>query len=240
MNDTRYRQTALLVHRFHAAEAGRRNRGAVVGIDATDDRVTSGLTHQVPVGTHHAHDRVVRLGTRAREKHAVELRLADVLEHGRQLDRGRVRALEKVIVVRQLTHLLRRSIDEFLPSIAGVHTPKSRHAVKNPAAVSVIDVHALGACDDARSLRVQVLVIGERMQMVFFIQLLPVFARTFFNSSHYEFTYTLNMRISRSQGVMISWNSWYSASLSAAYRSTNESPSMSRIAFEWRSASIAE
>ncbi len=159
-----------------------------------------------------------------------------------------MRALEEIVVVRQFTQLLGRRIDQLLAAVAGVDAPESRHAVEDPVAVRVEDVDALGARDDPRALLVQGLVIRERMQVVFPVEFLPVFAGTLFDCCHYRpprparraaAIQTLNIRISRSYGVMISWNSRYSSSLSAVYSVTNSSPRMLRSASLPRIARIA-
>ena len=62
VHDVRDRQAALRMHGGHAAQARRRHRAAVVGVDAADDDERLRLAQQVPVAARHAQDRVVRLG----------------------------------------------------------------------------------------------------------------------------------------------------------------------------------
>ena len=60
-----------------------------------------------------------------------------------------MRTLEKVVVVRELLHLRGRRIDQFLSAVACVHTPETRHPVKDLAAIGVIDVDTFRARNDA-------------------------------------------------------------------------------------------
>jgi hypothetical protein len=133
----------------------------------------SGLAEQVPVPAHETHDGVVAFRARAGEKHAVELGRRQVDQLLGQLDRGRVGRLEKTVVVRQLEHLAVRCFGEFAAAVPEVDTPQPRHAVEHPVAFRIVEVDAVGFDDDAGAFRMQVLVIGERVQVVLPVQLLP-------------------------------------------------------------------
>src|SRR5690606_30925154 len=87
--------------------------------------------------------------SRAREEHAVELRLRDLAQEARELDRRRMRALEKVVVVREDAELPRRGLDELFAAVAHVHAPEAGHAVQDAVAVDVVDVDAVRTRDDA-------------------------------------------------------------------------------------------
>ena len=84
-----------------------------------------------------------------------------------------------VVPIRQFTHLGRCRLDQFLAAVAGVHAPKSGHAIKYPVAVGIVYVTAIRTRDDARLLLVQVFVVGERVQVMVLVQFLPVRSRVF-------------------------------------------------------------
>ena len=112
----------------------------------------------------------------------VELRRRQLGEQPRKLDRRRMGALEEAVVERQLAHLARRGVGQFVAAVADVDAPEPRHAVQDLVAVGVVDVHALGAGDDPRALCRERLEVGERMQVVTGIELLPVAGRSFRNA----------------------------------------------------------
>ena len=101
-----------------------------------------------------------------------------------------MRTLKEIIVVRQLAHLLRSSLHQGLSSITDADTPEPRHAIENPVAINIVNVVTLSTRDYTRALLVQVLVVGEGVQVVFGIELLPVFSGAlalvtcFFDSCH--------------------------------------------------------
>ena len=91
----------------------------------------------------------------------------------RELDGRRVGGLEEAVVVRQLEHLPVGRIREFAPPVADVDAPQAGHAVEDAVAVGVVEVDALGPDDDPRALRLQRLVVGERVQVMLAVELLP-------------------------------------------------------------------
>src|SRR6185295_3652623 len=95
-------RTELLVHRLHSAERRARHGAAVITIPARNDHVSLRLSLNLPVAADQTQQRVVRLAAGARVENVVELRRRHFLEDSRQLDRGRGRALEEAVVVRQL------------------------------------------------------------------------------------------------------------------------------------------
>jgi len=79
---------------------------------------------------------------------------------------GLVGALKKIVVVRQLLHLLGYSVDDALLAVAQVATPQARHPVEHAIAVTIVDVDVLSAGNDPPAVLAVVLVIGERVKMV--------------------------------------------------------------------------
>ena len=164
----------LLVHEAHAAEARAGDRAAVVGVDAADDPALLRLFLQVPVAAHHAHHGVVALAARVREEHVLHVRRRDRGQHLRQFDRGRVRALEEVVVEGQLLQLLRYRVHDLAAAVAEVAAPQSRHGVEILAAFDVVDVDVLGTRDHARALRAQLVEVREGVQVMGAVERLPV------------------------------------------------------------------
>ncbi len=104
-------------------------------------------------------------------------------------------------------HLGGSCLDQLLPTVACVDTPKPGHAIENLVALGIENVNAVCARNDARLFLVQILVIGKRMQMMRPVEFLPICRAPLFHGCHVNLlqsAYTLNIRISRSQGVMIS------------------------------------
>ena len=167
----------LLVHGFHAAERRAGDGAAVVAVPARNDDVAFRLAEQLPVAAHQADHGVVRFAAGAGVEHVVELRRRHFRENSRKLDRRRGAALEETVVVRQLQHLAVGGVGEFLAPVAERHAPQAGHAVEDLVALGRVDVHALGARDDARAARGQCLEVGEWMQVVRAVQSLPVRCR---------------------------------------------------------------
>ncbi len=174
MLDARNGQSALGVHRRHAAEARARHGAAVVGVLSADDGVPPGLAHEVPVASHHAHHGVVGLGSRIGEKDVIQMLRRNLGQQLGKLHRGRVGGLEKIVVERQLLELAAAGLDELFSAVAQVDAPKPGHAVQDLVALRVPHVHPLGAGDDAAAFLGQGLVIGKRMQVMRGIQALPL------------------------------------------------------------------
>ena len=243
VDDAGDRQSALCMHRLHAAEARRRDRAAVIRVETADDDGALRLTHQVPVAARHAQDRVVRLGARLREEHAVELRRRQLIEELCQLDRRRVRTLEKAVVVRKLAHLPRGGISQLVAAITDVDAPEPRHCVEDLLAFAVVEVHALGARDDARAFGGERPEVSERMQVVAGVEFLPVARRSFRDAwlrAHVTpANQTFSNRCSRSHELMTRENVSYSFSLTAQYAATKRSPNTSTSGLLARSSVIA-
>ena len=167
-------QAALRVHRLHATEGSTGHGAAVVAVPAADDHLPLRLAAQFPVAARHPQHRVVRFAAGAGEERMLELGRRKPRQTVRQLDGGRVRALEEAVVVRQLLHLTVGGLGEFAATIAERHAPKPRHPVEDAIALGVVQVHPLGVGDDPRTARCQRLVVGERMQVVRGVQGLPL------------------------------------------------------------------
>jgi len=86
-----------------------------------------------------------------------------------------MRALEEAVVERQLGHLPRGRVDQFLPAVADVDAPQPRHAVEHLVVVRIVDVDAFTARNDARAFRGECLAVGERVQVVRGVGALPLF-----------------------------------------------------------------
>ncbi len=95
----------------------------------------------------------------------------------RQLDRRRMRRLKKTVVVRQFTHLRVSRVAQLGTPVADVHAPQPGHAVEDPVAVAVPEVHPVGAGDDPGAFPVQCLGVGERVPVVAAVVLLVLAGR---------------------------------------------------------------
>ena len=115
-----------------------------------------------------------------------------------------MRTLEETVVVRQFLHLLRRRVHQFLAAVTDIHAPKTGHAVQHFLPVRIVNVHAVGTRNNSRTLLMQFFVIRKRVQVVTLVQFLPVLPGLLFDNSHRNLNQTLNIRISRSYGVIIS------------------------------------
>ena len=87
--------------------------------------------------------------------------------------RRRIRRFEKTVEVAQLSNLRGGSLPEFSPAITDIDTGKAGQAVQVPVIVIVPDVTTFPARDDKRLFVQQRLVIGERVQVIVEIRLLP-------------------------------------------------------------------
>jgi hypothetical protein len=174
VHDVGDRQPALCVHRLHAAERGAGHGAAVITVPATDDDLALRLTAQRPVAPRETHERIVGFAAGAGEKHMLELRWRQLGEAPRQLDRGRIGALEKAVVVRQLQHLPIGSLGKFAPAVAECHAPQTRHAIKDAMPLAVEEIHALGTGDHSRAAPGKRACVGEGMQIMRRIERLPL------------------------------------------------------------------
>ena len=62
--------------------------------------------------------------------------------------RARRRGLEEGVVEGQLEHLLVRRARHFLAAIADLYAPEAGHRIEDDLTVSVVNVTAVGACND--------------------------------------------------------------------------------------------
>ena len=166
------RQTALLVHALHAAQAGTGHGGAVVAIVAADEDVLLRLVLHRPEMAHQAQDGVVGLGAGIDEEGMVEVARRQFGQLGRQFDGRLGGALEEAVVVGQLRHLLRRHLAQLLAAVADVDAPQAGEGIEQLVALGIPDIAALALGEDARSLLRQCGVVVERMQVVLGIELL--------------------------------------------------------------------
>ena len=208
VDDARDRQAALRMHAAHAAERCTSQRRAVIRVVAAHDDRALGLAHHVPIAAHQANDGVVALGARVGEEHVLELRRRDVGEQFGKLDCRRRRGLKERVVEGQLLQLRGRRIDQLLSPVADVDAPQARHRIEDLVTVAVPQVDVVGARDDARTLGRERLEIGERVQVVRRVGVLPLLGRTV--NAH-----TCSSRCSRSHGEMTFMNSSYSISFTS-------------------------
>ncbi len=76
------------------------------------------------------------------------------------------RGAEEGVVIGQLVHLPHDGIGDLLAAIADIDAPEPGKTVQILLALAVPDVDALAALDDARAVGIQLLHVGEGMQMV--------------------------------------------------------------------------
>ena len=87
--------------------------------------------------------------------------------------RRRVGALEEAVVVGQLPQLAAAGVGQLGAAVAQVDAPEPGHPVEDLVAVLLPDVHALGPRDDPRAALAELPVIGERVQEMLPVLLLP-------------------------------------------------------------------
>lgn len=87
-------------------------------------------------------------------------------------DGWRMRCLEKRVVVRQLQHLPLNRINNLGAAIPNIHAPQPRHPVKDFVAVRIPKINPLCPRDHPRSIGIESLGVGKRMQVVSGILLL--------------------------------------------------------------------
>ena len=172
MGNVRNQRAALFVHTTHTAKTGAAQRAAVIGVFAGNQNIAVRLALNGPVVTGQTHQGVDGFGARACKENAVQITRCYRGNGFCQFCRRAVGGLEKGVVVRQLIHLLVRNVCQFLAAIAQIDTPQTRHAVDDLVALFVPQVHAVGFGDNTGAFVVKAAGIGERMQMVFGIQLL--------------------------------------------------------------------
>lgn len=102
----------------------------------------------------------------------VQITRCQLRQFGRQGNHGRVRRLEKGIVIRQLQHLGMGRICQFITAITDVGTPQTRHAIQQFNPVAIAQKHTFGAGDHAGPFGRKIGVGGKRMHMVGGIQFL--------------------------------------------------------------------
>ncbi|SBV32890.1 protein of unknown function [uncultured Sphingopyxis sp.] len=167
MLDAGDRQVALRVHRLHPAERNARDGRTVIGVPAADEDGALRLALQLPIMAHHTEDGVVRLAARGVEEDVRQAVSGQARDLCRERHRGRRRGLEECVIERQLAHLRRRRLDQFLAAIADIDAPEARHRVEDALAVAVGDMAALGMGDDAAAAeRLDFGPIGLRGKMV--------------------------------------------------------------------------
>src|SRR5947207_11377056 len=74
----------------------------------------------------------------------------------------------------QLLHLLIGCLGELVAAVADIDAPQSGHPVEDLVALRIVDERPVGAGDDARAGFPQLLVVGERMQMMRGVDLLQL------------------------------------------------------------------
>ena len=164
----------LVMHGGHATHAGRHDRAAVIPIGAPDDDAFFRLALKRPEMPHHANDGVIRLRPGIGIEHIVQPIRRQVGKLLRQRHNRLIAGLEEVVVIGKRMHLCGGGLDKFRPAIADIHTPQSRHPIKDAVAVCIEDVMAFGMGDDARALLANFTIIGKGRHMVRRIKRLPV------------------------------------------------------------------
>ncbi len=174
VDDARDGEITLLMQRLHAAQADAGDGGAVVAVPAADHHFLLRLALGRPIVADHTQHGVVGLGAGAGEEHVVHAFRSDVGDRLGQFDHRRVGGLEEQVVERQLAHLPGGGLDQLLAAVADVDAPEAGHRIEDLVALAVPDIDAFGLGDDPRALLVQLLVVGERRQMVVAAQRLPL------------------------------------------------------------------
>jgi hypothetical protein len=161
------------------------------------------LTLDVPIAAHHAHHRIVGLGSRIGEKDMIEMSRRHLRQQLGQVHCRRMCGLEEIVVIRQLLHLLIGCTGEFFAAVADIDAPQTSHGVENAPAVGIPYINAFSTGNDAAAFAVQGLRIGEGMQMVKAIQLLPLLGVEI--SSVLRHGHTFSSRNSLSHELITLW-----------------------------------
>jgi len=82
-----------------------------------------------------------------------------------QSDGGFIGSVEKGAVIREPLHLRIYGIDNLLPPITDVDTPKARKPIEKTLAFGIRQVATLSRNDDMRPLRMHFEVVGKWMEM---------------------------------------------------------------------------
>jgi hypothetical protein len=154
------------MHRLHATETGAGHSAAVVGVLPADDDLFVRLAAATPVVTYHAHHRVVGLGAGSGIENVVQPVWGDFREHLGETYGRHVGGLEETVVVGQLLHLGIGRVCQFLAAVADIHAPQTGHAVENSIAVRIPEIDPLRAADNPGALVTELLVVGERVEVM--------------------------------------------------------------------------
>ena len=166
MGDARDRQVALLMHPFHATEAGAGNRRAVIAVLAGNHGRLGGMAERLPVDAGHAEPGVVGFRAGAGEEDVVQMRAGMGGDLFGQQDGRLGRGAEEGVVIGQFVHLAINGIGDLLAAIADIDAPQAGKGIEISLAVIVEDMHPFGSLDDPRSGGIQLLHIRERMQVM--------------------------------------------------------------------------
>src|SRR6202012_3413303 len=105
--------------------------------------------------------------------HAAELRRSDLGKQPGQLDRGRMSALEKAVVVGELQHLLVGSLRQLTPAVAHIHAPQAGHRIEDAVAVRIVQVDTARTRNNPSAVSSKLLEVRERVEIVPGIGVLP-------------------------------------------------------------------
>ena len=139
---------------------------------ARDDLRALRLPLQLPVRADQFQRSLICLAAAVAEHRVIEPPRRECGKFCGEFNGGFGRGVEKRWVVAEPLHLPGRGVNEFAAPVADIHAPQPGETIEESAAILILHVHAAPAADDVRALRVQFLVIRERVQVVFRVELL--------------------------------------------------------------------
>ena len=151
MIDAAQRGAEHLAVRHDPAHRNAAEADAVIAALAPDQAHARGLAAHVVVGERDLERGVDRLRARIAEEHVIEIAGRERRDAARELERLRVRELERRRII-EFGGLLLDRLDDRGAVVAGIAAPHAGRAVEHGFAVDRVVMHVLGAHDQARRL----------------------------------------------------------------------------------------
>lgn len=171
----------LLVDKAKTPEARRGDGAAVIGILPGDNNPLVGLVLQIPIAPHQTNIGVIGLGAGVGEKYMSKAFGRHIHQALGELNRRRIAALKKIIVVGQLLKLTAHRFGNGRLAITETTAPEAGHAVEYLIVVCVIDVDMFGAVNDSPGLFRVLVKVGKGVQVTLGVELLPLLGRSVFS-----------------------------------------------------------
>ena len=133
---------------------------AVVAALPADQAGSGAFAARPVIGDRHLERGLHRLGPGVGEEHLVEPGWRELRQLARQFESQRMRHVEGRRIV-EFGCLALNGLNDLGPVVAGIDAPQAGHAVQHLATFRRLEIHAVGACEQARRL-LELAVGGER------------------------------------------------------------------------------